>query len=230
MCILEESLKLHVYPFTGVSIGQFILTDKFVLFILHHAVSVLLTFLDSCKPGCSTDSHLQLIPFLLRTAIALTQILFVWLAILFPSEFNTGGGTWTHKFLLLRQTPMPFGYARIYATLCPSPKRGGCLPNHGFRIIDSQLLMRFIFPLAYADIFLSFSTRVRKHTLRNIPNARLSIGKRVPSGSYLNTCRFSSSLHLKLSWNARIRAGLEGLEPSTYWLTASRSANWAIVP
>ena len=26
-----------------------------VLFILHHAVSVLLTFLDSCKPGCSTD-------------------------------------------------------------------------------------------------------------------------------------------------------------------------------
>lgn len=30
-------------------------------------------------------------------------------------------------------------------------------PNHGFRILDSQLSMRFIFPLAYADIFLIIS-------------------------------------------------------------------------
>ena len=30
-------------------------------------------------------------------------------------------------------------------------------PNHGFRILDSQLSMRFIFPLTYAGIFLGIS-------------------------------------------------------------------------
>ena len=49
-CIPVPSLPQNI-----LSIGQFILTDKFVLFILHRAVSVLLTFLDACKPVCSTD-------------------------------------------------------------------------------------------------------------------------------------------------------------------------------
>ena len=49
-------------------------------------------------------------------------------------------------------------------------QRGGNVPNLGFHILDFQLLTWFIFPLAYADIFLSSSTRVRKHTLRNLPN------------------------------------------------------------
>ena len=50
-------------------------------------------------------------------------------------------------------------------------------PNHGFHISDSQLPMWIISLLTYADIFLSFSmdihvtTWVRKHTLRNLPNA-----------------------------------------------------------
>ena len=45
-------------------------------------------------------------------------------------------------------------------------------PTHGFRILDSQLSMRIISLLTYADIFFSFpKTRVRKHTLRNLPNA-----------------------------------------------------------
>ena len=35
---------------------------------------------------------------------------------------------------------------------------GGSKPNHGFRILDFRLLMRFIFQPTYAGIFLSFST------------------------------------------------------------------------
>ena len=85
--------------------------------------------------------------------------------------------------LLLRQARLPFHHVPIFVTLCASPQRGGYIPNHGFRVLDSQLLTRFIFLLAYADIFFRFTTpayyryeatfvatRVRKHTLRNLPN------------------------------------------------------------
>ena len=37
-------------------------------------------------------------------------------------------------------------------------------PNHGFRILDSQLLMRFTFLLAYADIFFGFSKTLGEET------------------------------------------------------------------
>lgn len=37
------------------------------------------------------------------------------------------------------------------------------MPNHGFHIIDSQLLMRFISLLAYADIFLRYDSGEETH-------------------------------------------------------------------
>lgn len=78
------------------------------------------------------------------------------------------------------------------------------MPNHGFRILDSQLLMRIIFLLAYADIFFSYATEVRKHTLRNLLNALLSGSKnrnlthmieRVPLDitSRLPKCKYNES-------------------------------------
>ena len=73
----------------------------------------------------------EFIPFLLRTAIALTQILFVWLAILFSSEFKRVAGfepvptAW--KAAMLAITPYPqavkwFGFTNI--------------PLHKFSIFD----------------------------------------------------------------------------------------------
>lgn len=103
--------------------------------------------------------------------------------------------------LLLRQARLPFHHVPIYPVLFYIDRplanysiTSFCFdrseaqyeekPNHGFRVLDSQLLTRFIFLLAYAGIFFRFTTpayyryeatsvatRVRKHTLRNLPNA-----------------------------------------------------------
>ena len=73
-------------------------------------------------------------------------------------------------------------------------------PNHGFRIMMLQYLMRFIFLLAYADIFLSFSmdirvtARMRKHTLRNLPNAYHS-GEQEPASFILPLTKLGNVLN-----------------------------------
>ena len=54
----------------------------------------------------------EFIPFLLRTAIALTQILFVWLAILFPSEFSASGGVRTHDNSIKSRVLYQLSYGR----------------------------------------------------------------------------------------------------------------------
>ena len=101
-------------------------------------------------------------------------------------------GSWTLDLLCARQMLSQLSYSPITSLfyferpLANFSKTSFCFnrneaqyeekPNHGFHILDfCRLLMWFIFLPAYADIFLSsYWTRVRKHTLRNLPKSTLS--------------------------------------------------------
>lgn len=61
-----------------------------------------------------------------------------------------------------------------FATLCPAPKGGGSLPNHGFRILDSDgSQYDLFFHRRTQSSFWVPLTRVRIRTLRNLPKPHL---------------------------------------------------------
>ena len=105
------------------------------------------------------------------------------------------------------------------ATLCTSPERGGSLPNHGFHILDSQLLMWFILLLAYAEFFLAFWKAGWRYT--RSATCR-TLGTPLSSG----ISSFRSQL-MPITFATRRLAnhltGPVGLEPTTYRLTVYRS-------
>lgn len=86
-------------------------------------------------------------------------------------------------------------------------------PNHGFRILDSQLPMRIISLLAYADIFFSLSWLGWGNT-----RSAISLNA-MPIQGRLATYVVSLVSH---AWEVKKRAGLVGFEPTTFWLTVRR--------